>query len=361
MRILDKYILKNVFSSYVFILLVFVGLHFIIDLFSLLSDILKNKPPIFVLSNYYLNMLPLIFLRVSPFSLLMGTLYTFGEMNKNNEIVSMRASGISITRIVLPVIFISLLISSLSFFVQEKILIYSQRKVEEIKEKYIKKSFPQKIERNFAFRSKNKIFFVKSFNPKSNVLEEVIIFEEDENQDIVKKYICQRIIYQDKEWWAKNIIEYKLNSEGDIKEGPLSWEERKIDLEETPKKISLKKSKFFEFISLKELKKEIKRLKKIKASSLLFSLIIDYHKKIVLPLTHFFLVIGVLGFALEIRKRRVALSSLGIGFLVSFFYYCLFSFSVALGKAGVILPYLASWVSALFFFTVGISALLLIK
>jgi len=361
MRILDKYILKNVFSSYIFILLVFVGLHFIIDLFSLLSDILKNKPPIFVLSNYYLNMLPLIFLRVSPFSLLMGTLYTFGEMNKNNEIVSMRASGISITRIVLPVIFISLLISSLSFFVQEKILIYSQRKVEEIKEKYIKKSFPQKIERNFAFRSKNKIFFVKSFNPKSNVLEEVVIFEEDENQDIVKKYICQRIIYQDKEWWTKNIIEYKLNSKGDIKEGPLSWEKKKIDLEETPKKISLKKNNFFEFISLKELKKEIKRLKKIKASSLLFSLIIDYHKKIVLPLTHFFLVIGVLGFALEIRKRRVALSSLGIGFLVSFFYYCLFSFSVALGKAGVILPYLASWVSALFFFTVGISALLLIK
>jgi LPS export ABC transporter permease LptG len=361
MRILDRYILKNVLSSYVFILLVFVGLHFIIDLFSLLSDILKNKPPLFILTSYYLNMLPLIFLRVSPFSLLMGLLYTLGEMNKNNEIVSMHASGISVLRIIFPIIFLSLLISLFAFFVQEKILIYSQKKVEEIKEKYIKKSLPQKIEKNFAFRSKNKIFFVKSFNPKSNLLEEVIIFEEDENQNIIKKYICQRILYQNKEWWAENVIEYNLDLEGNIKESPLSWEKIKIDLEESPKKISLKKSKFFEFISLKELKKEIKRLKRIKAKNLLSNLIIDYHKKIVLPLAHFFLVIGVLGFALEIRKRRAALSSLGVGFLVSFFYYCLFSFSVALGKAGIILPYLASWVSPLFFFAVGVSALLFIR
>ena len=129
MRVLDKYIVKHVSYGYLFILLVFIGLYFIIDIFSNLSDILKAKPPLLILAQYYLHSLPLIILRVSPLSLLVSTLYTFGELNKNNEIISIRASGLSIFRIALPVVFFSVLIAMTVFFLQEKILIHSQKKL----------------------------------------------------------------------------------------------------------------------------------------------------------------------------------------------------------------------------------------
>ncbi|MCF7888009.1 MAG: LptF/LptG family permease, partial [Candidatus Omnitrophica bacterium] len=83
MRILDKYILKNIILSYFFIFLLFTGLHILIDIFSTLSDILKNTPPLFIIVRYYIYLLPLIILRVSPLALLMSVLYTYSNFGKN--------------------------------------------------------------------------------------------------------------------------------------------------------------------------------------------------------------------------------------------------------------------------------------
>jgi lipopolysaccharide export LptBFGC system permease protein LptF len=109
------------------------------------------------------------------------------------------------------------------------------------------------------------------------------------------------------------------------------------------------------------LRKEIKKLKKINADSKLSNLIIDSYNKVSDPFAHLFLAIGALPFALEIKKRKVALSALGIGFLFWFLYYYLASLSCALGKTGIILPLLAPWVAPLFFLTVGITGLFFIR
>ncbi len=362
MRILDRYILKNVISTYLFILLVFIGLYFIIDIFSNLSDILKTKPPIDKLIQYYLFSLPLIIKTVSPFSLLIAALYIFGELNKNNEIISIRTSGMSMLRIAFPVIFFAFFISILVFGLQEKVLIHSQRKVENIKSKHLKEDVLNvSEEHNLAFTSGNKIFFAQRFIPKKQLLENIIIFMENDEREIVKKIIAKTITYEYGFWIGREVMEYGLDKEGNISDVPVSMPAKTIDLEEEPKELILKKSIFAQYSSLPQLKKEIKRLKKVQADNLLNNLVIDYHQKIAEPFSHLFLVIGILPLALEIKKRKVALSSLAVGFIFGFIYYCLSSFSIALGKSGVILPFLSAWLGPLFFFTVGVTGLLLIR
>lgn len=362
MRILDRYIIKHISSGYLFILLVFVGLYFIIDIFSNLSDILESKTPLAIIIQYYLYSLPLIILRVSPFSLLIGTLYTFGELNKNNEIVSFRSAGLSLLRIASPVILFALLISIIAFFIQEKILIYSQKEVENIKLHFIKKSeFITTEEKNLAFTSENMIFFAEKFIPKEKRLYRVIIFQEDEDRNINKKIFCENIIYQYGFWIAKNVISYNLDKDGNIVDTPINIGVKKIKLKEKPEELIFKKSIFAQFYSLNNLKKEINRLAKVKAKNLLVTLTIDYYQKMAEPFSHFFLVIGVLPLALEIKRRKVTLASLGVGLSFGFIYYTFSSFSIALGKSGVILPFLSAWVTPLFFLTVGITGLFLIK
>ncbi|MFH1504545.1 MAG: LptF/LptG family permease [Candidatus Omnitrophota bacterium] len=361
MRILDKYITKNIGLGYLLILLIFVGLYFVIDIFSNLSDFLKTKPPLLTLAQYYWHSLPFIILQISPLSLLISTLYAFGELNKNNEIISIRSSGLSILRIAGPVIFFSFFVSISVFFMQEKLLIHSQRKVENIKSQYINGAPALLEEKNLAFSSGNKIFFAEKFVPKDETLLNVIIFEEGKNRNITKKIICKKILYEYGFWIAQNMIEYSVDKEGNAAGTPLNWSTKKIDLKENPQELIFKKSIFSQFSSLKNLKKKINNLKRIKAESLLANLTIDYYQKIAAPFSHFFLVIGVLPLALEIKKRKAALSSLGIGFIFGFIYYALASFSIALGKSGVILPIFAAWLAPLFFLTVGISGLLLIR
>ncbi|MBD3264944.1 MAG: LptF/LptG family permease [Candidatus Omnitrophica bacterium] len=362
MRIIDKYILKNICFSYMFILVVFIGLYFIIDIFSNLSDILRTRPEIKTLLEYYIYSLPLIILRISSFSLLISILYVLGEMNKNNEIISMRTLGLNLAKIAFPVIFFSLCVSISLLFLQENILIHSQKKVQDLKETFSGDSLEKMSEEeNLAFVYNNTIFFVEKLLPREKIMQNTIIFRKDKEHNVSEKIIYKRIVFRDGEWIGQNGISYTLNEEGNITGNPQTWEEKKIEMDYSPKELVLKKSIFLQYSSLSTLREEIDRLQKTNSTKLLSNLVIDYHHKLAEPFSGLFLVIGVLPLALEIKKRKVALSSLGAGFIFGFLYYLLSSLSIALGKSGLILPALSAWLAPLFFVSVGITGLILIK
>lgn len=362
MRVLDKYTTISIVRSYVFILAIIAGLYLISDLFSTVSDILQTKPPLGVIFAYYLAMIPLIIVRISPFALLMSVLFVLGEQNRYNEILTMRASGISILRLVLPIIAIAAVISASVFFLQEKVLINNQKKVEDIKTQFVRKDFSgTKIERNLAFRSENYIFFVREYLPKEKTLHDVIIFKENENKTIAKRIFAKKIIFQNETWLGLDVTEYKLDFEGNIIGAPSRWKEKHIECNETPQELLFKKSMYADFYSLENLKHEMKRLRQIQATTLHNNLVVDFNHKIAEPFTHLFIVIGILPIALEIKKRKVALSSLGMGFLAGFLYYVATAICLALAKSGLLLPVLGAWVIPLFFLTSGVTALVSIK
>ncbi|MCM8831620.1 MAG: LptF/LptG family permease [Candidatus Omnitrophica bacterium] len=361
MRIIDRYILKDTLKGYIFILVIFIGLFFIVDLFSNLFDILKTKTPPLSLITYYIYMLPLVFKLTSPYALLISVLYTFGELNKNNEIISIRVAGISIFRFALPVIFLSFFISVVTLFIQENLLIKSQSKVENIKIYLIKKNASTNQQMDISFSSQNMIFFAQSFLPKENTLNYVTIFIEDKKGNIIEKFVCNKIVYENKKWIGKEVVHYKLNPEGKVFGKATTLSTIEIPLQDTPQEIIFKKSILSQFASLKMLRKEMLHLKKIKAYDKFFNTIIDYNQKIVEPFSHLFLVIGIIPFAIEIKKRHVGFSALGTGFIFGFVYYCFLYLSIALGKSGLILPLFSAWIVPIFFIIVGIVGMFLIK
>ena len=306
-------------------------------------------------------MTPWIFKWVSPFALLISMLYTLGELNRNNEIVGMRCSGISIISLSLPLILFSIVVSCFAFYLQEKVLISSQKAVEETKRTFIKKDMSgSSIERNFKFASGNMIFFAREFSPREGTLTDVAIFQEDKKGNFIKEMICKTITYEEERWTAKLIKENSFDQKGKrIASRNLS--KKIIPLKENPQELLLKKSILLEFTPLKELQREITQLKKIGSQEKLKELIIQYNQKLMDPFSHFFLIIGVLPFALEIKKRKVGLTSLGVGFIFIFIYYFISSFSIALGKSGIILPIISPWMAPLFFLTIGITGLRLIR
>ena len=104
MRILERYILKSVASTFLLCLTVFVSLYVIIDLFSNLGDILTQNSNFQIIVRYYLSYLPIIFTQVSPICCLLATLYAFGRLNRDNEIIAMRSAGLSVMQIAKTVI-----------------------------------------------------------------------------------------------------------------------------------------------------------------------------------------------------------------------------------------------------------------
>ncbi len=362
MRILNKYLLSQTIKAYIFLLMVFVGLYFIIDLFSTLSDLLKSKPPVSVVFSYYLYMLPLILLRVGPFSLLLSTLYVVGELGKKQEIAAMRALGQSTWDIFMPLLVFSLIVSAASFYLQERVLMDSQKKVEEIKLKFIRTNNAQNNEQNFAFPEENRVIFARSFSAETGTMSDVTIFEEDKNGNIAKKTICDQADYTPNGWQGQKVTEYNLDAQDRIVGNPAPYPRKAIDLKGSPRELMAKKTVFAEFASLKALRKEIKRMKKSgETGSLLTSRVADYHQKMWAPFANFFLILAALPFGGRANKKRVELSAMGTGLIFWGLYYALGATVASFAKTGVLLPSMSGWLIPACFGTIGLTGFMSVR
>lgn len=350
-------------KGYLSLLATLLGLYILSDLFFHFGDFLNHQVPLSIIALYYLFSLPAFFLLVSPYSFLISVIYTFADMNKNNEILGIRALGFNMFRVSLSTLVCALLLSVTALAIQEKLIFPAEKEVNRIKNQYIEQDKPlsSKLINNIAFRSDNMIFFIPSFNPVRKTLQDTIIFKKNAAGDIQEKLFAKEIRYQNGVWVASNLTSYTLDFQGRFSDKPLFWQERIIPLDVTPQNLASRKSVYSGFASLTALKEEIERLKKIKVSHVLPTLTIELHRHIAEPFTHFFLIIGILPFALEIKKRRVGLSALATGFIFGAVYFFIFTTSMALGRAETILPALATWVAPLFFLVVGLSAPLFMR
>ena len=94
MRTLDRYLLRFFLTSLLWCILVFVSFYVIIDLFGRLDEIIERKTPLEIVINYYLSLIPLVFVRMCPLAVLLSTMYTLANFSKNNELTAAVAGGI---------------------------------------------------------------------------------------------------------------------------------------------------------------------------------------------------------------------------------------------------------------------------
>jgi lipopolysaccharide export system permease protein len=346
MRILDRYILKSVLALFFQCLLTFLFLYIIVDVFSHLDEILKQRVSFNILNQYYLAYLPLIFVQVAPIACLLSTLYTFGKLNRNNEIIAMRASGLSIFQITKTVIVFGIIISVFVFWVNDKFVPSSMYLTEKIKAqmesgtKRAKEKERETITNLSMYGLKNRLFFVNKFSLATNTMEGIIILEHDEKQNITKKIVANKGIYSGGLWRFYQNITYNFDENVQIKEEPQYLEEEIMDISETPHDF-LNQMVHPDYMTIAQLDNYIWRLSKSGATTVIRNLKVDLYRRFTFPLTSIIIILLGIPFSVLMKKRATGLSSVGLSIMLGFFYYVLNAVSIALGKAGLLMPTLA--------------------
>jgi LPS export ABC transporter permease LptF/LPS export ABC transporter permease LptG len=103
-QMLDLYLLQNFWGYFLLVMVGFVFLFEIFTFFELLDNIAKNHTPFFVVLNYFRFLVPFLFYHLAPFAVLVAAMVTLGVMSKNNEVVAIKASGVSLYRLAWPII-----------------------------------------------------------------------------------------------------------------------------------------------------------------------------------------------------------------------------------------------------------------
>lgn len=358
MRILDRYIIKSALGVFLLCLFTFLFLYIVIDILSHLDDILKLQVEIRVLAQYYLSYLPIIFVQVAPFSCLLATLYTFSRLNRDNEIIAMRASGVSIFGVSKTVIIFGLIISVFIFWVNDRFVPSSLALNQKIKSSMESADKSRKLKEHETIRNlsmyglRNSLFFVNKFSPSTNTMEGIIILEHDERQNIVKKIVANKGVYQDGKWVFYHCITYYFDANGQMNNEPKYSEEEIMFITETPQEF-LSQRQRPDLMTISELNDYIWKLSKSGATSVVRSLEVDLYQRYTAPLISIVIILLGIPFSLKIKRHGGGISSLGVSIILAFLYYVFNAVSIALGKSGVLTPVIAVSLSHILALTLG--------
>ncbi|MBL7070773.1 MAG: LptF/LptG family permease [Candidatus Omnitrophica bacterium] len=364
MRIIDRYLLRHFIRPFLFCLLVFVMLYVVIDLLDNLNEMIENKIDLRFLLPYYLNFIPLIIVQMAPIAVMISIMFSMGTLNRYNEIVAMQASGISLLRILTPLIASGFIISVSIFLINDRVVPQATINASTIKEEKFEaakrnKKKIEKIYENIAFYGDgNKIIYVRKFNTYNNRIMELIVHNQDANQNVVSKMTARAAEWKKEKWIGEDVMFYNLNPDGRIVGEPMFFEETVLDIEEAP--IDFKKRRHqsnfmsFEFMSYAELKEYIKRLSFEKGPTIR-GLKVALNQKIAFPFVSLIVIMIASPFALVHTRKGGVLFGIAISVGLVLAYYTVMTVSLAMGKAGFLHPFLCAWLTNIIFAFIGLA------
>jgi LPS export ABC transporter permease LptG/LPS export ABC transporter permease LptF len=185
-RILDEYVVLEFLKMFLLVLIGFVVLMLVFTFFDLVSDILRNHIPLSTVGEYLFNLTPDMLYQIAPLAVLIAVLVTFGVLNRNSELIAMKATGISLYRLVTPIVAIAAILAVSLFLFDEYYLPQANRKQEALRN-IIKGRPPQTVthpEHNWIFGQPHtgepgRIFYYEFFDPVSNEFANLSVFEFD--------------------------------------------------------------------------------------------------------------------------------------------------------------------------------------
>src|SRR5262252_4050328 len=196
MRLLDRYVVRNFVQVYFYCIAGFTSIWLIFDVSDNISSFIDNPIPVLLVARYYATQIPQVFIILLPVALLLSLLFALGRMSRANEIVSMLTSGVSLPRILLPLIGMGLLTVGASFALN-----YSLAPHAELARKVFlseAQSRPGRYIQGQIFRNRTDLrtWFIQNFLPRGNTFNNVQVLQQDRNDNIVINYLASRANYR---------------------------------------------------------------------------------------------------------------------------------------------------------------------
>ena len=346
MNILDRYCAKEFLRFLAIIIISFVSLYLIIDFFEKIRMFLSNQATLYQMVSFFLFSIPMVIWQTLPASVLMAALVSFGTLSRHNEIIAMKACGVSLYRTVAPVIAIAGLICVISFVISEFITPYTNKKANNIRLVDIQKQVVAGTFRDnqIWYRGKEGIYNFKVFDGRNNRLAGITIYYVDNKLHLLKRVDAERGEWRKGKWIFYNVLATTFAPATFPTLQALPYQV--MTMPEHPDNF-LGIQKDAENMGYRELRKYIRDTQAEGYDATNY--IVDMYGKLAFPLVN--IIMAVIGLASALRgdSRGSQAQGLAAGITIGFSYWLVFAFTVSLGRAGVLVPLLAAWSTNILF------------
>ena len=358
MTILDRYVTKEFVRLFILVLALFTSLFLIVEFFERIRMFLSNNASFMQILSYFFFMIPMMISQTIPATVLLTALLTFSTLARNSEILAMKANGISLYRMSLPVFILSLLICILAFLNSELVTPYCNQKASNIVYVEVQKREPLGTfkQNQLWYRGQSGIYNFRIFDPKTNIIQGITINYFYKNFTLTSRIDAEKAEWKDNKWVFYNLLITRFGGEFPS----LEWVASKvIDLPEKPADFNLVQKKA-EQMGFVELKNYIRKLQAEGYDATRY--LVDMHGKIAFTLVIIILITIGISFSL-IRTERSGgvMQSIGVGIIIGFSYWIVHAFSMSIGRSGSIPPFLSAWFANIVFGVASVIMFLRVK
>ena len=357
-RILDEYVIREFLTTFVMVLAGFVMLMLVFTGFELIGDIIRNHIKLSIVGAYLFNLAPSMIYAITPLGVLIAVLVTFGVLNRNSELVAMKATGISIYRLVIPILLISATLAAGLFLFDQYYLPQANRRQEALRST-IKGRPPRTFlnpEQQWIFGQQepgqpSRIFYYKLFDSDKQEFVDLSLFEFDP-----KTFSISRRVF------AEHVIWNPLTNAWDFENG---WK-RDLDGANTTDYREFQKAQFLEVredpsyfkkenlqsqeMNFGQLERYIADLRQSGFDTM--RLRVELWHKIAYPLVTIIMAMLAIPFALAMG-RRGSLTSIAVAIGVALAYWVVQGLFEAMGNVNYLPALVAAWSPDILFGLVG--------
>jgi lipopolysaccharide export system permease protein len=339
MRLIDRYILREVGGIFLFGVAVFTALLLINHLFFLARVAAEADVPIGTSLVLLVLRVPYLAAYSLPMSMLLATLLAFGRLSDRNEITAMRASGWSLGRIALPVILAGLVVTGGSLATTEWVVPRSEARYHRAFAEAVRRPV-RRLQEHLMFRDVvegvESVFYARTVDPQDGTMSGVLItqFQDGRPSRVIEAAAAR---YDQKGWVLQEGTLHLLGPGSGV---TTTFQEMRVALRRTPGQVASARRDPAE-MTIRELRQQIAVLRAAGESVLRYA--VSLQLKLAVPSSS--VIFALLAVPLGLRPHRSGRATgLGLTLLVLLAYYVMMSVTVTLGERGQLAPFLAAWI-----------------
>ena len=361
--ILDDYVLREFLTIFAMVLVSFVVMMLVFTFFELLGDIIRNRTPLVTVGEYLIDLTPSMLYNITPLGVLVAVLVTFGVLTRTNELTAMKATGISLYRVMVPVLVVSALLAVALFLFDESYLPTANRRQEALRS--VIKGRPAQTflrpDRKWIFGRQDpgkpgRIFYYQFFDPTQDRFANLTVFEFDpENFSLSRRIFASSVHWEPQlqQWifehgWERrfdgeklsSFSQFNVESYPEIVESPQYFKKEALQSQE---------------MTFGELKRYIRDLGQSGFDTKQLS--VQLNLKLAYPIVTLVMAVLAIPFALSMGKRG-SLTGIAAAIGVAITYWVIQSTFQQLGNVNLLPTLLAAWAPDLLFGLAGTYLLL---
>lgn len=350
MRILDRYVLREFVTYLALGLTGILTIFTVVDVFEKIDVFLDHHAPLGLVARFYLFRMPEWLVQLLPIALLLATFLALGQLNKFGELTAMRTGGLSLVRVLAPVLGVAVGAVLFTVVLNEWVTPAANRQRDRTFEEQIQGLHHEAVTERADVTylgAGGRIYVMRLYLVRERRMHEVSL-QEFSHGELTRRIDAAEATWDGHRWvFASGVMRTFENGQ----EQARIFDRMGVNgLEETPDDFAKEALRPDEmnFLQLREY------VDKLRASGArVANYLVDLHLKLAFPLINLIVVLIGAPIATRLRMQSAALG-FGLSIVISFLFYAVIRTGQAAGHSGAVSPYLAAWAGDALFGSVGL-------